>query len=346
MPAEPDPCLRPVAPCPRSGPRCHDRRQRRRRPTFLAGAGLARSGQPVTGLAGRQDLHNAGLFAVRPTVAGSLRPAGPLRRIISVMYKPAQARELAAQNRKARARPPFARQPGAEPLCRFRSPLCQGRRAERSAVGWPGRRPSRPVTALACPEPERPAPPNPAPVRAGKRRARPRHARSRSPAGKPSQPRRRRLRRSVSVLRRRHPVSQPRRCAARLQAHGARLAVARHAPPRPPPAHSAARPAARAQPRLFRVAASQSPWSSAVRCLRSRASPGGAVAGWSWPAGRGGRPCLLHCRQNLGALPQTPPLSRGARGLGAKSIPQPSGQRVFAVPRQGCAPSAPGCAGP
>lgn len=43
--------------------------------------------------------------------------------VISVMYKPAQARELAAQNRKARARPPSARQPGAEPVfvpCRRR----------------------------------------------------------------------------------------------------------------------------------------------------------------------------------------------------------------------------------
>lgn len=212
------------------------------------------------------------------------------------------------------------------------------RKAQRRRVARPA--PSRPVTALACPEPERPAPPNPAPVRAGKRRASPRHARSRSPAGKPSPPCPCRPFRFESHSRHRHPVSQPRRCAAGLKAHGARLAVLamrRHVP-HPPTLRSALR---RAQPRLVQVAPSRSPWSSVVHCLRLRSSPGGAVGGWSWrhvvPAASPPKP--------WGAAPNPAPVAGGS-GAGGEILPQPSGQRVLAVPRQGCAPAAPGCAGP
>ena len=76
------------------------------------GAGFACSGQPVTALARRQDLHNAGLRSAGPSgasVAGSLRCQPP---VISVMYKPFGNLPPV---RKGRARLPYARQPGAVP---------------------------------------------------------------------------------------------------------------------------------------------------------------------------------------------------------------------------------------
>lgn len=167
------------------------------------------------------------------------------------MYKPAQARELAAQNRKGRARPAFARQPGAVP-----SFVSCGRSVRGVALGAtptdgpagalpglsrrlrvPGRSghphltPLRPAPASAAPGPATPA-------------ARRRPENHPNPA---------RLAPSTRVRFPAPPSSQQRhRCAVALQAHGARLAalaMRRHVP-RPPTLRRALR---RAQPRLVRL---------------------------------------------------------------------------------------------
>ena len=124
----------------------------------------------------------------------------------------------------------------------------------------------------------------------------------------------------------------PHRCADGPKAVGARPALrSGHAPPRPPPAHSARSPA------LVRVSRPSSVSVLGVSRLRPAVSLwAGPWAGWSWRAAVQPAP-----PKNRGRCPH-PPLSRGARGLGVKGHPQPSSKRIFSARRQGFAPAAPG----
>ena len=176
----------------------------------------------------------------------------------------------------------------------------------------------------------------------GKRRASPRHARSQSPAGKASLPCRCAAFRACAVPVVCHPVSQPHRLRGRVAGvwvQGFRFAPAmrRHVP-HPPTLRSAPR---RAQPRLFSGVALPVVVLARWCRLRLRASPGGAVVGWSWRQAVPSRRPV-----NLGALPQTPPGSPGARGLGAKSTPPALRQACFLRCRVKGARFAPGYAGP
>lgn len=131
----------------------------------------------------------------------------------------------------------------------------------------------------------------------------------------------------------------PHRCADGPNAVGARPALrSGHAPPRPPPAHSARCPARGARsPALVRVSRPSPVSVLGVPCLRPAVSLwAGPWAGWSWRAAVQPAP-----PKNRGRCPH-PPLSRGARGLGIKGHPQPSSKRIFLARRQGFAPPAPG----
>ena len=107
--------------------------------------------------------------------------------------------------------------------------------------------------------------------------------------------------------------------AVALQGVGARPPLRfGHAPPRPPPAHSARRPQGRAQPRPCEGVAVTG-WGGCRRVVASVIGVTGAGpwAGWSWRQSVPRAP-----PQNRGRCPH-PPLSRGARGRGVKGQPPP-----------------------
>lgn len=87
-------------------------------------------------------------------------------------------------------------------------------------------------------------------------------------------------------------IGSPTAAAVGLQAVGARPSLrCGHAPPRPPPAHSAARPPAGARsPALVRVSRSRSWCGFCSQCLRRAASQGAGRG----RAVRGGMRCLRH----------------------------------------------------
>jgi len=251
-------------------------------------AGLACSGQAVTALARQQDLHNAGLRPAGPSGAPVASSLCCRSAVISVMYKPsASLRELAALSQGPR--PPDLHTPTPRgTVVRVLALSCQWRSAKRSAVRGPAGNRSRPVTALACPKPERPALPNPAPVRVWQ-----------APRQSPPRPQPVAGRKGVAALSlcclscvrcsRRLSSSQPTPPLARsgCRCMGARLPLrSSHAPPRPPPAHSAPRPKARAAPPILgcRSLGCCGCWVvSGFACRHHQAGP--------WSAGRGGRRC-------------------------------------------------------
>ena len=158
-------------------------------------------------------------------------------------------------------------------------------------------------------------------------------ARCRTPAGKASQPWSRRFPRAVFVPGLRCSVSQHHRFAVVLQSLGARLPLRfSHAPPRPPPAHSAQRPKARAAPPILGCG---SPGCCACSVV-SASLAGITRRGRCRLVVAAGRAIAPACKP-WGAAPN-PARVAGCSGAGGeKHSPSPPASVFFTVPRQGCA---------